>query len=73
MSLYATPPTWRYRIRLAGGGELVMDPRDCRRVIDSRTKPPNERPVTVWEVTVNGVVRRLWPEDIAGIEQEAVE
>jgi hypothetical protein len=70
--MYAKEPTWRYRIRLADGGELFLDPRDCVRVIDSRTKPPNERPETVWEVRVNGVIRRLWPEDIADIEQEGL-
>jgi hypothetical protein len=72
MSMYAKEPTWRYRIRLAAGGELVLDPRDCVRVIDSRIPAPNASPQTVWEVRVNGVVRRLWPEDIAGIEQEGL-
>jgi hypothetical protein len=70
--LYEKPPTWRYRIELAEGGQILADPRDCIRVIDSRTAPPHERPVTVWEVRVSGLVRRLWPEDIAAIEQEAI-
>jgi hypothetical protein len=70
VSLYATPPTWRYRIRLTAGGEVLVDPRDCRRVIDKRNDAA--APQTVWEVAVDGVVHRLWPEDIAGIEQEAV-
>ena len=67
--LYATPPEWRYRITLAAGDEILADPRDCKRVIDKRY--PQSAPETVWEVLVNGVVRRLWPSDIAGIEQEA--
>ncbi len=70
MGLYAKEPDWQYRIRLNAGGEIVAAPRDCIRVLDKRT--PQASPQTVWEVRVNGVVRRLWPEDIAGIEQESV-
>ena len=73
VSLYEKEPDWRYRITLAAGGEIIAAPRDTRRVIDSRTPPPNERPQTVWEVQVNGIIRRLWPEDIAAINQEPVE
>jgi hypothetical protein len=69
LSLYAKEPDWRYRVTLAAGGELLVDPRDCKRVIDKRT--PRSPAVTVWEVRVNGVIRRLWPEDIARIDQEA--
>ncbi len=72
MSLYETEPTWRYRVTLAAGGEILAHPRDCRRTIDSRTPPPNEIPQTVWEININGVIRRLWPEDIARIDQEPV-
>lgn len=65
-------PGFRYVFRLADGGSVEVHPRDAQRVIDSRTRPPNERPEVVWEILVNGVVRRLWPEDIVGVEQEAV-
>ncbi len=63
-------PGFRYVFRLADGEVVHAHPRDAIRVMDRRN---DGAPVqTVWEVRVNGVIRRLWPEEIAGVEQEAV-
>ena len=63
-------PGFRYVFRLADGGVVQAHPRDAIRVLDKRT--PQSDPATVWEVRVNGVIRRLWPEEIVSVEQEAV-
>jgi hypothetical protein len=69
MSLYAKPPDWRYVFKTSDG-ELSLDPRDCRRVIDKRA--PQALAETVWELTVNGVVRRYWPEQVQSFDMVAV-
>lgn len=70
MSHIPRDPGYRYVFRLAAGGVITAHPRDAIRVIDKRHE--QAPPVTVWEVKDGGVVRRLWPEDIANVSQEAV-
>lgn len=63
-------PTFRYVFRLADGETLLAEPRQARRTVDRRNDAAPT--VTVWEVESNGIIRRLWPEDIVSWAQEEV-
>ena len=63
-------PEFRHVFRLRDGEVLVVPARDARRVLDRRGD--GAPVVAVWEVEVRGVVRRLWPEEIAGWDEEDV-
>lgn len=66
---YVKEPGWRYVFQTSDG-PLDLNPRDCKRTLDKRSE---HAPVeTVWELTVNGVVRRYWPEQIASFEMVEV-
>lgn len=62
-------PDFRHVFRLRDGEVILVAHRDARRTIDRRSdRAPIE---TVWEVTMpSGLVRRLWPEEIASWDQE---
>ena len=69
----ATPltPAYRHVFILTDGETIIVPDYAARRVIDRRS---DRAPVqTVWEVTMpSGLLRRLWPEDIASWDNEPV-
>ena len=63
-------PGFRYVFDTLSVGQITCHPRDAKRVVDRRG--PYAPPETVWEITVGGVVRRFWPEEIVRFEMEPV-
>lgn len=63
-------PGFRYVIQTKSHGELTLHPRDAKRTVDKRN--PAAAAETVWECTVNGVVLRLWPEEIVKFDMQEV-
>jgi hypothetical protein len=58
---------FRWKFKLVDGTSLILGPSYVTKVIDRRGEW--EQPRLVYEVNVNGIIRRLWPEDIADVEQ----
>lgn len=66
------PPVFRHVFKLADGETLLVPQRDAQRVIDRRSD--QAPPETCWDVKLpSGIVRRLWPDQIAGWEIEEIE
>lgn len=64
-------PPFRWRITLRTGDTILVPPNHVKRTLDKRF--PNAPPLVVYEVQLpNGLVTRLWPEDIASLEQEGI-
>lgn len=61
-------PGYRYVFVLTSGETLTVEKRDAKRVVDKRTAMSD--PETLWELTVNGVVRRVWMDEITDWRQE---
>jgi hypothetical protein len=60
----------KHVFKLWNGEVIIVPQRDARRTIDKRGEhAPAE---TVWEVTTDKGVRRLWPEEIQSWDAEEV-
>jgi hypothetical protein len=57
---------FRWQIKTADGETIVAAPSEVERVIDRRGEW--EKPRVVYEVKINGIIRRLWPEDITNMD-----
>ena len=63
-------PNYRDVFTLHDGTVLICGPGEAQRTLDRRGE--GARPVTVWELTVRGVVRRVWPNELRSWVREDV-